>query len=136
MKRFGVVVLLVGAVFGAASFAGEGAPAANEPVAPAYGFAVDIAPDTEQEGAYEARAIVTDLTTEEVLSAPRVRFLPGPDGRAQTRSGVQGGLSVYMEIEVDERGETATYKAEIRSGEDLVSLHKVRIRLVPREAAE
>ena len=136
MTRERCWLVLAVTVLALASIAGGGPVAAAEPEVASYGIGVDIAPDPEQKGAYEARAIVTDLATEEVISAPKIRFLPGPDGRAQVRSGIHGGLSVYMEIEVDEAEETAIYKAEIRRGETLVSLHKVRVRLAAGEAEE
>ena len=136
MKRERSWVALVVVVFGLASLAGAGSAPAAEPVAPAYGIEVEIAPDPEQGGIYEARAVVTDLTTEEVLSAPKVRFLRGPEGRGQIRTGTQDGLSVYMEVEVDELGESATYRAEIRRGETLLSSHKVEVRLGGREAEQ
>lgn len=136
MKRGRCWVVLAVAACGLLSFAGAALASAAEPAAAAYGIGVDIAPDPEEDGTYEARAIVMDLKTEEVLSAPRIRFAGGPDGRAQIRSGIHGGLSVHMEIEVDELGETAIYKAEIRRGETLVALHKARIQLAARETNE
>ena len=107
---------------------------AAEPVG--YAIGVDIAPDPRFADAYEARAIVTDLATEEVLSAPRIRFRRGPAGKAKIQSGTPDGLSIHMEVEVDALGETATYTAEIRRDETVVSVHKVRVRLEGSGAAE
>lgn len=113
------------------------APAAAEEAArAAYGVEIEIAPDAEQADAYQATVVVTDLATEEVLAAPRLRFLGGPEGRGRMRSGVFGGRSVSVEVEVDEAGETAICRTEIRHGERLVSAHRVRVSFGEPKAAE
>lgn len=117
----GVAAVLVG-VLSATTFAG------SEPVQlEQVGVEVDIGVVDSPAGIYECTAVVTDLVSQKVVSAPKVRFRAGEEG--QIRSGTQPGLGVHIKVSVSEDETEARYSASIYRDAEVISSQRVRVAL-------
>ena len=103
-------------------------PAGSAP-APLERVGVEVAiglADPEQ-AIYECTAVVTDLATNRVISAPRVLVRAGED--AKVRTGTQPGLEVLITVSVNAEQTVARYEARVTRDGEVVSSQKVRIAL-------
>ena len=89
-------------------------------ISTAFAFDVVVKPLEGTAGGYLMEATITDMTNDEVLSAPRVEFLSGADG-ARVVSRTPAGLQIESAISVlDEANNKAIYYSTIsRDGQPL-----------------
>ena len=67
-------------------------------------------PDT-----YSIKAVVTDLRNDTILSRPELLTRAGSPARFELGGvGIDGAISLKLEVTVDPDGQTATYASEIR----------------------
>ena len=119
MHRFFVFVILTLTTFFA------GASHATE----RFDVEIEVVP-AQPSGAYECRAKIVDLHSGEVLAAPRLVFLRGTEASVESQFPVDEGVGLLrLQVEVDEKGESATYASQITVGEKVLQRQKVSFRL-------
>lgn len=72
-----------------------------------------IQPAAEHEGAYECSATIVDSRTGETLSAPRVLFLSGQEGKIRSGITLPDGQSAGLDIVVSANAEDRTAQVSI-----------------------
>lgn len=72
-----------------------------------------IEPSAEHEGAYSCSATIVDARTGETLSAPRVRFLSGQEGRMRSGVALSDGQGATVDIVVNANAEDRTAQVRI-----------------------
>jgi len=96
-------------------------------VPPQYGVEVTFDVSTES-GTYTCTALVSDLSTDEVVTAPRVSSRLGEE--AVTRSGThRGESSVEIKMTFYADAANANYTLEVTHGTELVTKQKSSIKL-------
>lgn len=126
---------LLAAVFGilftlSPTFVQAAAPAVDRITAE-----VDCEPDAVTPRAFVCTAKVVDLDSEEVISAPRVKFLAGTSATVQTGLVIKddAGNDVEalfkMEVEVSDDMTAASYSSRILRGEEVMNEQVIRFRL-------
>lgn len=83
----------------------------------------------DEAGIFECQALIRDAQTGELLSAPRVIFAQGEDGKATVTTGLDDGGMVRLTVQVDEDGSRAHYRSEVLRGDEVVTAQSASIRL-------
>lgn len=91
------------------------------------GVEVKIAAADSEEAIYQCTAVVKDLASDTVLSAPRILLRAGEE--AQTRTATSSGLEVHIVVSVNEAESEAKYSASIHWGEKVISSQTVHVAL-------
>lgn len=118
---FGLLVLS-GAIIATLSLGAAQAPA------PGYSLEVDFGTMADHPDAYQCQATFRDLSTEEVLAAPKVSFLAGQPAKTETKIPGTHRMAV-LTASVDEDGGVLTYSLEVRADGRVVSRHKATVGL-------
>lgn len=98
---------------------------------PAGPLGVDVTIERQVDGTYQCDAVVAELTTGEVVAAPKVRFRSGQDAelRVGTKDSEGRGAELKFEVSADEAAGTAQFRMiAIQDGVER-QLHQVRVRL-------
>jgi hypothetical protein len=101
-----------------------------ETVSSNYGFDVSINPETTNPGVFQAKLVISELSSGKVVAAPMIRFRSGQ--AAETTAGeTKVGVNFKFSVSVDEKGTVAEYRAavynsntEIARSEAKISLHE------------
>jgi|GEM_PF-3364860 len=90
-----------------------------------------IEPAAEHEGAYECSATIVDATTGETVSAPRVLFLSGQEGKIRSGfampDGTRAGIDILVRANAEDR--TAEVRIDLVQDGTPTTLHAVRVSL-------
>jgi hypothetical protein len=86
-----------------------------------------VKPSTEAEGIYTVTAVITDLESEEVLSAPTIHVAKGEWGEVQ--SGTMGGDVLRFKVLVSDDESETSYKVELTREDRIVASQKATISL-------
>ncbi len=95
-----------------------------------YGFDVSINPEATNPGVFQAKFVISELSSGKVVAAPMIRFRAGQP--AETTAGdSKDGVHFKFSVSVDEKGALAEYRAavynsniEIARSEAKISLHE------------
>ena len=87
---------------------------------------LSIAPD-EAEGIWRCEALLKDLGSQEVLSAPTVVFAAGES--ATVTSGLTSEMLWELDVEVSSDGRQAKWTSRISIGDQILSLSEGNVRL-------
>ena len=87
---------------------------------------VSIAPD-EAAGVWRCEARLTDLDSQEVLSAPTIVFAAGE--KASVSSGLPSEMLWELEVEVSKDGHRATWTSRVSTGDQILGLSEGDVRL-------
>ena len=117
-----VLALLIVASVGAAVAQDE--PAHS--VAVWFGTEISIAPDPDGEGLWNCRALLRDLASGEVLSAPTIVFADGE--KASVQSGLPLDMVWELEVEVSGDADEATWSSRVTMGDQVLSVGTGSIR--------
>ncbi len=94
---------------------------------------VEMEPGTDT-GAYEAYVTISDLRDGRVLAQPRLQVQAGSSGAIE--AGIEGAVTLRLEIGVDSTATRATWSFELRDGGVLMTEQRATLTLArPREAA-
>ncbi len=115
------VFVAAGAAFGQANVTHKTPPKLER-----IGLELDVQPAKSPANAYVATAIIRDLDSGEVVSAPRVTFPKGEE--AKVRSGVEPGADILLTVLVNNEGNQAVYTCEVRRGDKVVSSQRATFR--------
>lgn len=124
MKKYVLPLLgLVGAVVVAVTTIGAGTLPA-----PRYSLAVDFGALADHPGAYQCQAEIKDLSTGDVLAAPKLAFPAGSPAKAE--SDIPGRAEkATLSASVDEEHQTLTYEVEVRGAGGVLSRHMATVSL-------
>ena len=100
---------------------------AQQAASPALGTEIVVEPDPSGDDLYLCRMVLRDLDSDEVLSAPTVRFRAGEP--ASVSSQLPSGAVFELEVEVDAAGETGRWSSEVRLDQRVVSRQSGSLRL-------
>lgn len=118
---FGLLVLS-GAIIAALS------SGAAQTRSPGYSLEVDFGTMANHPDAYQCQATFRDLSTEEVLAAPKVSFLAGQPAKTETK--IPGShRTAVLTASVDEEGGVIKYSLEVHADGGVVSRHKATVGL-------
>ena len=94
---------------------------------------VEMEPGTDT-GAYEAYVSISDLRDGRVLAQPRLQVQAGSSGAIE--AGIEGAVTLRLEIGVDSTATRATWSFALRDGGVLMTEQRATLTLArPREAA-
>lgn len=94
---------------------------------PGIGVELSLSPSEEHAEAYECAAVIRDVASGEVLSAPTIVFLRGEEATAE--SGLPDARKVRFTVFVADDGSVARYSAEVVDGERVVVAQRATIEL-------
>jgi hypothetical protein len=100
----------------------------NAETAPAnYGFDVAINPDAAQSGVFQAKFVISELSSGKVVASPTIRFRAGES--ADATAGTGNGVNFKFSVSVDEKGSVAEYSAAVLDSTTEISHSQARILL-------
>lgn len=116
-------------LLGVAAASAQSPPADWRGVRPSV--VVEMEPGTDS-GAYDAYVTISDLRDHRVLAQPRLQVQAGSSGAIE--AGIEGAVTLRLEIGVDSTATRATWSFELRDGGVLVTEQRATLTLArPRE---
>jgi hypothetical protein len=126
LRKSAPVVLLVVFVAVGAAFGQENAPQKTPPKLERIGLELDVQPAKSPADAYVATAVIKDLDSGDVVSAPRVTLRKGEE--AKVRSGVEPGADISLTVLVNNEEDQGIYSCEVRRGGKVISSQRATFR--------
>lgn len=88
---------------------------------------VSIAPDGDAAGLWRCEALLRDLGSGEVLSAPTIVFAEGES--ASVQSGLPSEMLWELEVEASAGGESVVWSSRVTMGEQVLSMSTGSVQL-------
>lgn len=88
---------------------------------------VSIAPDGDAAGLWRCEALLSDLGSGEVLSAPTIVFAEGES--ASVQSGLPSEMLWELEVEASAGGESVAWSSRVTMGEQVLSMSTGSVQL-------
>ena len=93
-----------------------------------YGFDVSINPETAKPGIFQAKLVISELTSGKVVAAPTIRFRAGQSAEA-TAGDPKDGVNFKFSVSVDANGSVAEYTAIVLNSNTEISRSQAKISL-------
>lgn len=118
-----MLILLVLTILGAAT--AQVKPALSTPIW--FATEVSIEPDEDADGLWHCEALLTDLGSNEALSAPTIVFAAGE--KASVQSGLPSEMLWELGVEVSDDGANASWSSKMTLGDQVLSVSTGSVRL-------
>jgi hypothetical protein len=93
-----------------------------------YGFDISIHPEPAKPGVFQAKFVISELTSGKVVAAPTIRFRAGE--QAETNAGdAKDGINFKFSVSVDVKGSLAEYTAVVLNSNTEMSRSQAKISL-------
>src|SRR5262245_5739920 len=93
-----------------------------------YGFDVSITPESANQGIFQAKLVISELSSGKIVAAPTIRFRAGQP--AETTAGqTKDGINFKFSVSVDEKGSVAEYSAAVLQSTTEISRSQAKISL-------
>ncbi|MCI0618438.1 hypothetical protein L0244_36125, partial [bacterium] len=93
-----------------------------------YGFDVSINPEATNPGVFQAKFVISELTSGKVVAAPTIRFRAGQP--AETTAGdSKDGIHFKFSVSIDQKGSLAEYTAVVLNSNTEISRSQAKIAL-------
>ena len=93
-----------------------------------YGFDVSINPEAATPGVFQAKFVVSELSSGKVVAAPTIRFRAG-EAAESTAGDAKNGVNFKFSVSVDEKGSVAEYSAVVLNSNTEISRTQAKISL-------
>jgi hypothetical protein len=91
-----------------------------------YGFDVSITPDVAKQGVFQAKLVISELTSGKIVAAPTIRFRQGQPAEV-TAVDIKDGVNFKFSVSVDETGSVAEYSAAVLQSNTEISRSQAKI---------
>jgi hypothetical protein len=93
-----------------------------------YGFDVSINPEVTNPGVFQAKFVISEITSGKVVAAPTIRFRAGQP--AETTAGdSKDGIHFKFSVSIDQQGSLAEYTAVVFNSNTEISRSQAKIAL-------
>ena len=118
------MMLILFGCFVQGDVAAQDDPAISTPIW--FGTEISIAPDGDAAGLWRCEALLRDLGSGEVLSAPTLVFAEGE--KASVQSGLPSEMLWELEVEASAEGEGVVWSSKVTMGEQVLSVSTGSVR--------